>query len=939
MSEPAAPPPSALQAGGALGLDKLYVERPADRELHRALAAGEFCYVLAPRQSGKSSLRVRTAARLRAAGVLCATLDLTQIGVKVTLDEWYFGLVDMIAERLSLPDPGEFWEQRRQVSPVQRMLRYLRDVLLAQVDQPVVLFIDEIDTVLALDLPRDDFFAAIRSLYNQRAEEPRCQRLTFCLLGVAAPADLMRDPSRTPFNIGQDIRLDDFTAEEAAAFLPCLAGDESPALLRAILDWTAGHPYMTHRICRALQVAPSAAGQPSAERVAALVQQIFLHPGHTAESSLAVIDSFFRVSQTSHADGDRLRQMLGLYERLLRQERVESAPSEPVQIALRLTGLVVERLGSAGPVLQVRNLILEQTFDRQWLEERKGGAPSSAPLPAVIQAGMRIGPYVLGRRLARGNFGESFDATQAQSGARVAIKVVRPRAEADEPWSLRLLQVARAFNGLTHAGLVPIADVGQLPGGEVYIVSQLIEGETLGERLRAKVQLPVPEACGIALQLALAMAQLHGAGIVYSDLKPRKIMLSAAPDVHGGQRAILLCTLNAKVEGTESAAAASRLMRLSGTPLYMPPEQWQSTAAQSGKSDVYALGILLYQMLTGSEPFVGTDELAIAKAHADTPLPPLEPYCPRVPPRLTELLIAMTAKSPSGRPSMAEVAKTLVELEQESRRAALETAKPSRLRSLAGTSGLLLWLIPAAFISVAVWQYQRHSRVSEEEEMVAAKGALEVPPFALDRYEVTNREYAAWLNGPSIKYTETYKTQIYDMAGELLLDLRDRRGISFDGKSGRLRVASGMGELPVVGVTWQGAAAYCQHHGKRLPTDREWQLAARGATGNSYPWGADAPTCEGMVFGRFADGPCATLTHTPEPVGSAARDVTLDGIYDLGGNVSEWVADSWSVDAAQRLLRGGNWRSAADSLQVASGHHELANHALDNVGFRCARSR
>ena len=208
MSEPAAPPPSVLQAGGALGLDKLYVERPADRELHRALSAGEFCYVLAPRQSGKSSLRVRTAARLRAAGVLCATLDLTQIGVKVTLDEWYFGLIDMISERLSLPDPGEFWEQRRQVSPVQRMLRYLRDVVLAQVAQPVVLFIDEIDTVLALDLPRDDFFAAIRSLYNQRAEDPKCHRLTFCLLGVAAPADLMRDPSRTPFNIGQDIRLD-----------------------------------------------------------------------------------------------------------------------------------------------------------------------------------------------------------------------------------------------------------------------------------------------------------------------------------------------------------------------------------------------------------------------------------------------------------------------------------------------------------------------------------------------------------------------------------------------------------------------------------------------------------------------------------------------------------------------------------------------------------
>lgn len=938
MSEPAAPPPSVLQAGGALGLDKLYVERPADRELHRALSAGEFCYVLAPRQSGKSSLRVRTAARLRAAGVLCATLDLTQIGVKVTLDEWYFGLIDMISERLSLPDPGEFWEQRRQVSPVQRMLRYLRDVVLAQVAQPVVLFIDEIDTVLALDLPRDDFFAAIRSLYNQRAEDPKCHRLTFCLLGVAAPADLMRDPSRTPFNIGQDIRLDDFTTEEAAAFLPCLAGEEGPALLHALLGWTAGHPYMTHRLCRALQGTPSEAGQLPAGRVAALVQQIFLQPGHTAESSLAVIDSFFRIGQTSHADGDRLRQMLALYERLLRKERIESAPSDPVQMALRMTGLIVERLDSAGPVLQVRNLILERTFDRDWLDERKAGAPSSAPLPAVIQAGMRIGPYILGRRLARGNFGESFDATQAQSGARVAIKVVRPRADADAPWSMRLLHVARAFNGLTHAGLVPIVDVGQLPGGEVYIVSQLIEGDTLAERLRAKVQLPVSEACGIALQLALAMEQLHSSGIVYSDLKPRKVMLSAAPDVRGGQRAVLLCSLSAQVGETEGAAAVSSWTRLSGTPLYTPPEQWQSTAARSGKSDVYSLGILLYQMLTGSEPFADTDELAIAKAHADTPLPPIAQYCPQAPRGLTELLIEMTAKSPSGRPSMAEVAKTLVNLEQESRRTAIDPAPSPRLRRFAQASGLL-WLISAALIAVAGWQYYRQSRVSVEEDMVAVKGALTVPPFAIDRYEVTNRDYAAWLNGPSMKYTETDKTQVFDLAGALLLDLRDRRGISFDGKGGRLRVASGMGELPVVGVTWQGAVAYCQQFGKRLPTDREWQLAARGATANPYPWGADGPSCEGVVFGRFADGPCATLTHAPEPVGSASRDVTPDGISDLGGNVSEWVADTWPVDSAQRLIRGGNWRSAADSLQVQAGHHELAEHALDNVGFRCARSR
>jgi hypothetical protein len=105
--------------------------------------------------------------------------------------------------------------------------------------------------VLALSFVTDDFFASIRSAYNLRADDPEYCRLTFCLLGVAAPADLIQNSVRTPFNIGKEIRLDDFSRAELGALLPGLdgLGCDPVVLLDAVYAWTSGHPYMTQRLC------------------------------------------------------------------------------------------------------------------------------------------------------------------------------------------------------------------------------------------------------------------------------------------------------------------------------------------------------------------------------------------------------------------------------------------------------------------------------------------------------------------------------------------------------------------------------------------------------------------------------------------------------------------------------------------------------------------
>src|SRR5436309_5153190 len=173
MSAPAIP---FYVTGGTLQPDApSYVERQADHDLHAALRRGEFCYVLTSRQMGKSSLMVHTAARLRKEGGAVVVLDLTAVGQNLSAEQWYGGLLRRVGRQLD-PDGDleevleEFWFHREErVGPLERWMQALDQLVLPQVTERIVIFIDEIDAVRSLPFSADEFFAAIRECYNRRA--------------------------------------------------------------------------------------------------------------------------------------------------------------------------------------------------------------------------------------------------------------------------------------------------------------------------------------------------------------------------------------------------------------------------------------------------------------------------------------------------------------------------------------------------------------------------------------------------------------------------------------------------------------------------------------------------------------------------------------------------------------------------------------------------
>jgi serine/threonine-protein kinase len=637
--------------------------------------------------------------------------------------------------------------------------------------------------------------------------------------------------------------------------------------------------------------------------------------------------------------------------------------------------------------------------------------PRDPPAGATWGAG---GRYVIERRLGRGGMGTVYVASDTLLGRLVALKVL-DTGEADgevAAYHARLLREARLAARLEHERVARVYDVGEHEGSP-FVAMEYVRGVTL--RAWMSESREPPEIVAIATQIAEGLSVLHASGVIHRDLKPENVMLAAQGGTKlvdfGLARQVTLAhdepSLDWEAHGIDAATFTACL----GTPGYMAPEHCRGQPVDV-RADVFALGVILYEFVTGQRPFRGTTLPAVMRATLEEAPVLTGATWERFPARLREVTARMLERDPAARyADGSEALQALRDLQQSSSApaggAALSVSPgptPARWgRWLAPAVGLALLggavvvavpriarerafrralaapprpgmaLIDVGLIVVGRMQEEVDQQCSElgpkcdrerlESQMPAR--SLTLAPFYMDVHEVTNAEMADVLNtmvaslyvvpdedDHSPRYVRFNQGLGHD--GELLLDMHPLRGaIEFTPQNvypkRRFGVKAGREERPVTQVSWFGARLFCATRGKRLPTEIEWEAAARGKANRDFPWGAAAVRCGGVAVAPDGlipmESSCPPLAM-PLRVGDAQQDVTPEGIHDLGGNVTEWVDAVFDDGAAEgtlgalevsRVVRGGSYYRSL-MARTSTRMRQLPNNIAPNGGFRCAAS-
>jgi len=277
-----------------------------------------------------------------------------------------------------------------------------------------------------------------------------------------------------------------------------------------------------------------------------------------------------------------------------------------------------------------------------------------------LNVGDRIGSYKLCRKLGEGGMGVVFEAVHKEIERRVAIKVLRPEIAQNQQILHRLFNEARAVNLIEHPGSVQIHDcVSSAEGGMAYLVMEYLHGVTLGARLaESGGRLAECDVLRIAREISDLLSAAHRKRIVHRDLKPENIMLVPDPAAASGERVKVLDFGIAKLGETGTSRTGTNLIM--GTPRYMSPEQCMGAGHVDGQTDVYSLGVLLFQMLAGALPFNAYATPELLYQHMTMPPPDLRTVAPHVTAETAGMVMRMLEKDRANRPTMAEVAARLL---------------------------------------------------------------------------------------------------------------------------------------------------------------------------------------------------------------------------------------------------------------------------------------
>jgi serine/threonine-protein kinase len=676
------------------------------------------------------------------------------------------------------------------------------------------------------------------------------------------------------------------------------------------------------------------------------------------------------------------------------------------------------------------------------MESGKGSMRSSgAAAGRVIE-----GKYRLEELIGAGGMGAVYRATRLLIGDQVAIKILHAELVPDHE-AERFRREAQAAARLKHPNAVSVYDFGVAADGMVYLVMELIEGESLRHLIKTRGALEPAIAVEIARQICAALEEAHGQSVVHRDVKPDNVIVRETPR---GLRVKVLDFGVAKLRDLP-VTTLTQTGSVVGTPHYMSPEQCLGEELDH-RSDIYSLGIVLYEMLAGVVPFNSPISTAVIVQHVNQPPPSLRARNGRVTPQLEWVVMHALEKRREARPATAaalaeeltaafEGRATAAEAtwgasaeivtagvvwprasasEEETTREAgwsasarisgAQSAQTEVLRTppsisgatnpvasgagqavaglranssgrplmLAAVAGLLLVLLGGLALGTMWYWSGEDGRVEETareeragkgttaspeasgeergEKEEAAKGSRQeraapssprppdgmvyvaggvftmgsndgdpyerpahrvtVRPFFIDRYEVTCEAYASFLretNHPRLPLGWTSRSS-----------------------------PPGSARLPVTGVSWDDAVAYARWMGGRLPTEEEWEFAARGTDGRRYPWGDEwrAGLANADTDGRARGGVVTVGQY---------EGVSPFGIFDMAGNAWEWTAsrlDAYpggSLPAQEtgdmRVIRGGYWGGRRQYVTATYRGRVPRDDTqnIGNTGFRCAK--
>lgn len=504
------------------------------------------------------------------------------------------------------------------------------------------------------------------------------------------------------------------------------------------------------------------------------------------------------------------------------------------------------------------------------------------------------GRYTIEEQIGKGGMGVVYRAQDTLIGEVVALKFMRPQYLQTQRGHTLFIKEAQIARRLRHENIVAVHDVGTTEEGILYLSMELLKGQSLRRFLRSKRErrslLEVRMTINIMSQVLSALEHAHRI-VVHRDIKPENIMMLSGELVKvldfGLAEAV---EIDDESAGNDAKEPGKKLSR--GTLAYAAPEQ-RTHHDVDHRADLYAAGLVFYELLTLRTPIDA--HVPVAKVRDDIS-----------PSLVTVLERSIKPQRELRWQTAADFRRELLQAYDESYRA----KQTLRIQIVTSSEG------EDKEVSTEGMTYLEGGRFlmgNDGEAVEAPEMEVEVDPFYMDAHPVTNRQYAVFLR-------ETGRTEpkFWRIAG-------------FNGEN-----------QPVVGVTWADAAAYATWAGKDLPTETQWEFAARGRSNRKYPWGNEEPNATRSNYGDFLNMPSVVDMH--EDGG------TPEGIHDLAGNVYEWTSSHFTpykpiaqrepqrFSAPRIAVRGGSWHSPSHELRCAFRKGLFPESEFQTVGFRCVLS-